>query len=592
MATPLLAAITIPTIDWTALLPILILMGGAIVVMGVAAMTSRPLRVTDSARLAMGFSIAALVCSLVLWHDVTARGGFTTIADALTIDGFSVLFMILISIAVFLTALFGEGYLRREGINATEFFVLTMLSGSGAMLLAAGGDLIVIFLGLEIMSIALYVLAGMDPRRAESGEAAMKYFVLGAFSSAIFVYGIALTYGATGSTNIAQIGAYLANNPSSTKGLLLAGAGLMLVGFGFKVAAVPFHMWTPDVYQGSPTPAVGFMAAVAKAGGFAALIRVFMQAFPTLKDTWQPLIFWVAVLTLLAGAILAVVQSDVKRMLAYSSINHAGFILLGLQAATSSGVAGSVYYLFVYAVMVIGTFGLVAVVAGRGDSDHRIESYRGLARDHRLIALALTVLLIAQAGIPFTTGFLAKFYVLSAAVSAHSYSLAVIAMISAAIAAFFYLRIVAVMYAGSFSLGRAGGPAVSVEAAGVADAGTEVAATATPGDEAAPELVGVSAAAAGAGSASGGLDGADSDVPAPGSLLAAYGDGGAELDGEAAASEAEPPEEAASAPAALRVITMSLTARVATGLCVGFTVLFGVWPQPLFDLAHSATLLF
>jgi NADH-quinone oxidoreductase subunit N len=579
--TSLLATITIPTIDWTALLPVLILMGGAIVVMGLASMTTRPLRVADSARLAMGFSIAALVCSLVLWHDVTAHGGFTTVADAITIDGFSVLFMILVSVALILTVLFGEGYLRREGLNSTEFFVLTMLSGSGAMLMAEAGDLIVIFLGLEILSIALYVLAGMDPRRAESGEAAMKYFVLGAFSSAIFVYGIALTYGATGSTNIAQIGSYLANNPSSTKGLLLAGAGLMLVGFLFKIAAVPFHMWTPDVYQGSPTPAVGFMAAVAKAGGFAALIRVFMQAFPTLKETWQPLILWVAVVTLLGGAILAVVQSDVKRMLAYSSINHAGFILLGLQAATASGVAGSVYYLFVYAVMVIGTFGLVAVVSGRGDRDHRLESYRGLARDHRLVALALTILLIAQAGIPFTTGFLAKFYVVSDAVSAHSYGLAVVAMISAAIAAFFYLRIVAVMYAGSFSLSRAAGEVPAGEVA-----------TVTATEESAPELVGVAAAATTDATTARGLE-SGGDLPAPGSLLAAYGDGGAELDG-GDASEAETPAESVEtvAAAALRPIVMPVAARVATGLCVGVTVLFGVWPQPLFDFAHSATLLF
>jgi NADH-quinone oxidoreductase subunit N len=566
-----LATITVPAINYTALLPVLILAGGAIVLMAISSLVSRPLRAAEAAAVSAGFSVAALAASIVLWHDVTARGGFTAVANAVSIDGFSVLFMMLVCSALVLSAMFGEGYLRREGLGGTEYFTLAMLSGSGAILMAEAGDLIVVFLGLEILSIALYVLAGIDHRRAESGEAAMKYFVLGAFSSAIFVYGIALTYGATGSTNIAQIGYYLAHNASTTNGLLLAGAGLMLVGFCFKVAAVPFHMWTPDVYQGSPTPVTGFMAAVAKAGGFAALIRVFMQAFPTLSASWQPLIFWVALLTLLGGAVLAIVQSNVKRMLAYSSINHAGFILLGLQAASASGVAGSLYYLFVYSVMVIGTFGLIAFIAGHGDSDHRLERYRGLARKHPVVALSLTVLLIAQAGIPFTTGFLAKFYVLTAAVSGHSYTLAVIAMVSAAIAAFFYLRLVALMYAGSFSFARPAGSAAAPVVSAVAGAA----------EEPVPELVGAGVIAAGPGGG-----------PGLGPLLAAYGDGGSEIvDTNADATESESEAEADVIVASPRVV-MPVAARVATGLCVAFTVVFGVWPQPLFDLAHSATLLF
>lgn len=561
-----LAAIQIPQINYTPLLPVLILTGGAIVLMAVGSLVVRTLKPAESAAITAGFSVAALIASIILWHDVTARGGLTAVAKAITVDGFTALFMILVCVALILSAMYGEGYLNREGLGGTEYFALAMLSGSGAILMAEAADLIVVFLGLEILSIALYVLAGIDHRRPSSGEAAMKYFVLGAFSSAIFVYGIALTYGATGSTNIAQIGSFLANNPSSTNGLLLAGSGLMLVGFLFKVAAVPFHMWTPDVYQGSPTPVTGFMAAVAKAGGFAALIRVFLEAFPTLRDSWQPLVLWVAVLTLLAGAVLAIVQSDIKRMLAYSSINHAGFILLGLQAASSSGVAGSVYYLFVYSVMVIGTFGLIAFISKKGDNDHSLERYRGLAREHPVVALSLTILLIAQAGIPFTTGFLAKFYVLAAAISAHSYALAVVAMVSAAIATFFYLRVVALMYAGSLSLGRGRGARTASEPL------VEV------NDEPVAELVGV------------GVGGGPLAIfPASGSFLAAYGEDGDVLNADDEPSSESAPEIAAVVGPAL---VLPPAARVATALCLGVTVVFGVWPQPLFDLAHSATLLF
>ena len=232
--------------------------------------------------------------------------------------------------------------------------------------MAAANDLILIFVALEIMSIPLYVLAGMDLRRRASGEAAMKYFVLGAFSSAIFVYGIALVYGATGSTNLPQIAGYLSTNFITSNGVLLAGMGLLLVGFGFKVSAVPFHMWTPDVYQGAPTPVTGFMTALAKAGGFAALLRVFFSTFGTLRTDWQPVLWVVAIITLLLGAVLGLVQRDVKRMLAYSSINHAGFILVGLAAATSTGISGSVYYVFAYAILVMGSFAVITLVGGRG----------------------------------------------------------------------------------------------------------------------------------------------------------------------------------------------------------------------------------
>lgn len=440
------AGLAIPRIDYTALLPELILLGGVLVLIGVSAMTPRRPPTGVYATMTVAIAAAALVASLRLWRDVQNHGAFTTVAHSVDVDGFAVYFLVLVPCILVVAAIIGSGYLRREGIAGCEYYALALISGSGAMLMASANDLIFIFLALEVLSIPLYVMAGFDRRRPTSQEAAIKYFVLGAFSSAVFVYGIALVYGATGSTNLPEIGAFLAHNVITANGVLLAGIALLIVGFSFKVAAVPFHMWTPDVYQGAPTPVTGFMAALAKAGGFAAFLRVFVSTFPTLRGDWQPVIWALAALTLVGGAIVALAQRDVKRMLAYSSINHAGFVLIGLQAATTKGVAASAYYLFAYAFMVLGSFAVVGVVGAKGDRRHDLEAYRGLAARNPVLATVFSVLLLAQAGVPFTTGFFAKFYVVAASVGAHSYALAVVAMASAAIAVFFYLRVVLLMY--------------------------------------------------------------------------------------------------------------------------------------------------
>ncbi len=450
------ASFSTPHVNYVAILPELILIGGALVLLVAGQLVFDKVSTAFYSISAGAVAAAALVASLVVWHDVQARGPFTTIADSVAVDGFAIAFEVLVSCILILASMIAYGFLTREGIEGPEYHVLALLAGAGAMLMAAANDLILIFVALEIMSIPLYVLAGLDLRRRESGEAAMKYFVLGAFSSAIFVYGIALVYGATGSTNLPQIAAYLSANIVASNGVLLAGLGLLLVGFGFKVAAVPFHMWTPDVYQGAPTPATGFMAALAKAGGFAALLRVFFSTFGTLRSDWQPLLWALAIATLLVGAILGLVQRDVKRILAYSSINQAGFILVGLAAATTQGITGSLYYVFIYAFLVLGSFGVVTVVGRRGDRDHNLDTYRGLGRRQPALALAFAVLLLAQTGVPFTTGFLAKVYVVSAAVRAHSYALAVVAMLSATIAAAFYLRIVFLMYGVRLPAGTGG----------------------------------------------------------------------------------------------------------------------------------------
>ncbi len=454
----LATTIILPTINYTAILPELIMLGGMLVLLGLVAVIPRDFSTKTYAGLTQVIGTASLVSSLVLWHDVAAHGAFQAVAQAVDVDGFSVFFLVLVSAILIVAPAFAADYLHDEGIEGAEYFILALIAGAGAMLMGAANDLILVFLALEILSIPLYVIAGLNARRATSGEASMKYFLLGAFSSAIFVYGIALTYGATGSTNLADIAAFLSRNVIATPGTLYAGAALLLVGFAFKIAAVPFHMWSPDVYEGSPDGVVGFMAAIAKVGGFAAFLRVFVSALPTLSSIWEPVVWVLCALSLIAGAVIALSQRNIKRMLAYSSINHAGFILMGLIALSSRGVASSLYYLFAYSFIVLASFGIVTVVAKANSGSAEIDAFRGLGRRSPVLAVFFAIFLLAQAGAPFTTGFLAKFYVVSAAVAAHSYAIAVIAMLSAAVAVFFYLRVVLVMFSGSETEDAVGTP--------------------------------------------------------------------------------------------------------------------------------------
>jgi len=564
--------IPVPSIRWLAILPPIIMIGGAVVLLGVASLVSRPLRVPVSTIATVVISGGALGVALWQWADVQNHGPHTYIKQAVVMDGFSVLVMMLVAIAMLLSALVADGYLRREGVLGAEFHVLAMVSASGAMLMAMANDLIIVFLGLEILSIALYVLTAFNYRRAASGEAALKYFILGGFSSAIFVYGIALTYGATGSTNLTQIADFLSKNVVLSNGLLLAGLSLMLVGFAFKIAAVPFHMWTPDVYQGAPSPVTGFMSAVAKAGAFAALLRVLFSSFGVVSTDWRPIVYGLAVLSLLLGAFVALRQRDVKRMLAYSSINHAGFILLGVVAGTARGASASLYYLFVYMFMAIGSFAVVTVLGREGDADHDLARYRGLAGRQPVLALAFAVLLLAQAGAPFTTGLWAKVQVVFAAVEAGAVPLGVIAMVSAAMAAYFYLRVAVLMYAGG-GLGEAeggtGGSAALGAGGGMVGGGTIEAATAPA----------ATTAATGAATSADGSDEA-LEWATPGSAASAV----TTLNEQILLTQEE-----GGAPEAAPVPVLG---GVAIALCTAVTVLFGVWPQPLIDFANHATLLF
>ena len=422
------------------------------------------MRVGFDAIFTAGTGLVALAAIAELWNDhhratwpvdfidrpVGLLGNpVGAIGDQFSFDGFSLVVAGVIVSAVALCALLLDEYLRREGIDGPEMYVLMMLSAAGGVVMAGAGDLIVLFLGLETLSIPVYVMAALHVRRSESLEAGLKYFVLGAFSSAFLLYGMALVYGATGSLNLVEIRAYFVSVVILDDAMLLAGLAMLLVGLGFKVAAVPFHAWTPDVYQGAPTPVVAFMASAVKVAGFAALVRVFVVTFAHYRLDWQPAVYALAVLTLLVGAVLAIVQYDVKRMLAYSSISHAGFILVGVQAASHRGTAAVVFYLAAYAFMVIGTFGVLTVISGRGDRKTSLDDLDGLGARRPALALALTVFLLAQAGVPLTTGFVAKFEIIGAAVEVRSFWLAVIAMVSAVVSAFLYLRIVLSVYLGS-----------------------------------------------------------------------------------------------------------------------------------------------
>ncbi|MDW3220119.1 MAG: NADH-quinone oxidoreductase subunit N [Acidimicrobiales bacterium] len=438
---------------------------GLLAVLVLSAGFVQALRIGFDAAFTVGVGLVSFIATVVLWQqhfrpedlsdaDLLAGanpggGPIAAFGTQYGLDGFALVFGGLIALAVVFSALLFDGFLRRERLVGAEMYVLLMLSAAGGLVMVGANDLIVLFLGLETLSIAVYVMAAMHARRTESLEAGLKYFVLGAFSSAFLLYGMAMVYGATGSLNLLEIRIYLEATILIDDAMLLIGFAMLLVGLGFKVAAVPFHAWTPDVYQGAPTPVVAFMASAVKAAGFAALVRVFYLSFIGFADDWQPVIYALAVATLLVGSVLAIVQRDAKRMLAYSSISHAGFILVGVQAASARGVASVVFYAAAYTFLVIGSFGVLTVVSGEGDRATSLDDLDGLNRRNPALAFAFTIFLLGQAGVPLTTGFVAKFEVIGAAVDARSFWLAVVAMIAAVVSAFLYLRIVLSMYLGS-----------------------------------------------------------------------------------------------------------------------------------------------
>jgi NADH-quinone oxidoreductase subunit N len=429
-----------------ALIPDLIVMGGAMVLLLFAVWN----RESDAHQRHVGIG-AILVCLLGLAAVFVMIAGHATAAPGIiAVDNFRWATDVLVLLATIIAIALTMDYNRREGIVLGEGYVLLLLSTSGMMLLAAARDLMIVFLGIELMSISVYVLAGLNRRSDRAAEAALKYFLLGAFSTGFLLYGIALLYGATGSTNLSVIGSHITGASIGSNPMLLAGIALLLVGFAFKVAVVPFHMWAPDVYEGAPTPFTAYMAAAVKAAAFAAFFRVWIEAFPGAAGAWHATLWWLAALTMLIGNVIALVQKNLKRLLAYSSIAHAGYILVAIVAGTTLGASAFLFYLLAYTLATMGAFAVVIALSQAGERNQDLQDYAGLWSVRPWLAVAMAVFMLALLGFPIAggMGFFAKWYVLQAALQAPTPQthLAVILVLASVISAGYYLAVVMVMF--------------------------------------------------------------------------------------------------------------------------------------------------
>ena len=383
--------------------------------------------------------VLAVGVSLVLWgQDQRA------FREMVALDRFSLFFNLIFCFAAALTVMLSIDWLPRRGAERGEYYALIFFALLGMMLMASGTDLIVIFLGLELMSLSLYVLAGFFFRQAlSSSESAMKYFLLGAFATGFFLYGIALIYGATGSTNLGKVTAVLAKAAPARDPMLLIGVGLLLVGFGFKTATVPFHMWVPDVYQGAPTAVTALIATGSKAAAFAALLRVFVGV---VGPDWRGLFWVLAVLTMTVGNVVAIAQGNLKRMLAYSSVAHAGYMLIGLVAGSPEGSAAILFYLLVYTFATMGAFGAILLLERQGEEAVQLSDYAGLGYRHPPLALCLALFMLSLIGIPPLGGFVGKLYIFAAAIRGGYVWLAILGVLNSVVASYYYLRLIVYMY--------------------------------------------------------------------------------------------------------------------------------------------------
>src|SRR5438034_1969280 len=384
--------------------------------------------------------VGAAIATVLLWNHNTSSFGLV-VADnfGLFVTG------ILIVVGLLSLAISGPT-IDRQRLPGGEYYALMLFALAGMILMATAVDLLVIFLALEVLSIAVYVLTGIRRDSPLGTEAAFKYFLLGAFASAFFLYGIAFTYGVTGSTRLDRIGSVIAAQALSPAPMQWLALGLLLVGFAFKVSAVPFHMWTPDAYEGAPSAVTGFMSTGVKAAAFAAFVRVFLSAFEPLRASWSSVLWPIAAATMIVGTVVGVAQSNVKRMLAYSSIAHGGYLLVALLAGNDVGKGAVLFYLLAYAITNVGAFGVISVLEGAEQPNDRIRDYAGLARTHPVLAALMTIFLLSLGGFPPTAGFIAKWYVFTAAVKAGDNGLAIIGVLTSVVSVFFYLRIVVMMY--------------------------------------------------------------------------------------------------------------------------------------------------
>ncbi|MGH7821411.1 MAG: NADH-quinone oxidoreductase subunit N [Candidatus Binatia bacterium] len=430
----------LPTLDWLPLLPLLVVTAAAVGVLVVDLFLEGP----EHDALAW-LSIAGLAvaggASALLWGS---KGD--TLGARFVLDNYALFFNLLFAVAMILTILMSVDYLPTTLVRAGEYYALALFATVGMMTMAGANDLIVVFLGLEIMSVAVYVLAGIWREEARSNEAALKYFLLGAFATGFLLFGIALVYGVTGTTRLDAIAERLAAGVGAGGEMLLLGIGLLLVGFGFKVAAAPFHVWTPDVYEGAPTSVTALMAVGVKAAAFAAFARVFTASFDGLSAEWNDMLWALAALTMTVGNLLAISQTNIKRLLAYSSIAHAGYLLVGMVAGTRESGAALLFYLLAYAAMNLGAFAVVIALARKGEPNEEIERYAGLGFRRPFLAMAMATFMLSLAGVPPLVGFAGKFYLFGAAVEAGYVGLAVIGVLNSAVSAYYYIWIIVTMY--------------------------------------------------------------------------------------------------------------------------------------------------
>ncbi len=384
--------------------------------------------------------VGAAVAAGLLWNRNAT--GFGVVQA----DNFALFVTITVAAIGLLTIMFSGQAIERDGLPQGEYYCLVLFAIVGMMLMASTTDLLVMFLALEVLSLAVYVLTGVRRTDPAGTEGAFKYFLLGAFSSAFFLYGIAFTYAVTGSTRLDKISTVIAAQALQPSLLVWLAIGLLLVGFAFKVSAVPFHMWTPDAYEGAPTVVTGFMSTGVKAAAFAAFLRVFLSAFEPLRPDWVEMVIWIAVATMILGTVVGVVQSNVKRMLAYSSIAHAGYLLVGLIAASNTGKAAVLFYLAVYAVANLGAFGVISAIASRERPNGDLHDFTGLWYSRPVLAIMMAVFLLSLGGFPPLAGFMAKWYIFQAAVNEGYTGLAIIAILTSVVSVFFYLRIVVSMF--------------------------------------------------------------------------------------------------------------------------------------------------
>jgi len=433
-------------ISWPPILPLVVVAIAAVVVLLIG------VHVSDDDSEGLGWlTLASIGVALVLSIALLGHQE-QTFAGAIALDNYTGYFYILILIAAGITTLMSLDYVRELGLAGAEYYALLLFATVGMMLMAAAGDLIIIFLGLETMSIAIYVMAGLMRRQPKSSEAALKYFILGAFSTGFLLYGIALLYGATGSIKLDAIGLALrhsgANNP-----LLLLGLGMLLIGFGFKVAAVPFHMWTPDAYEGAPTSVTAFMAAGVKMAAFAGFLRLFVVHLWPVRAEWSMVLWVMAALTMTAGNLIAVMQTNVKRMLAYSAIAHAGYILVAMTAGGPSAGVAILFYLVGYAFTNLGSFAVLIALAKRGEAHDTIADLQGLSSRQPLMAAAMALFMLSLTGVPPLAGFIGKFYLFAAAVESGYIGLVIIAVLNSVISAYFYIGIIVAMYMSEGAIG-------------------------------------------------------------------------------------------------------------------------------------------